>query len=129
MGKVQHFEIPADDVDRARTFYADVFGWSIQGLEGYDDVALIEPAGDEGEAGVIGGDLYRREKPDAPTVVITVANLERALDDVERAGGRRIGEITPMPGMGRAAYFEDTEGNRLGLWENAAPRDEASGGA
>jgi predicted enzyme related to lactoylglutathione lyase len=129
MGKVQHFEIPADDVGRARTFYADVFGWSIQGVEGSDDVALIEPAGDQGEAGVIGGDLYRREKPDAPTVVITVASLEQVLDDVERAGGRRIGEITSMPGMGRAAYFEDTEGNRLGLWENEPARDEASGGA
>ncbi|MFH5821423.1 VOC family protein [Georgenia sp. AZ-5] len=127
-GKVQHFEIPAEDVGRARTFYGEVFGWSFEDIEGYEDVEFIQPGGEEGEVGVIGGDIYKRSTPEPPTVVITVDRIEPALVAVEQHGGRRLGDVESMPGMGRYAYFEDTEGNRLGLWEEAADSAEVSPG-
>jgi uncharacterized protein len=115
MGKVQHFEIPADDTARAKVFYGSVFGWT---YDEYDaDTAMIHPGGAEGEAGVIGGDIYKREAPQAPTVVITVASIEESLDAIIKAGGQRLGPIETMEGMGRYAYFADSEGNRLGLWD------------
>lgn len=116
MAKVQHFGIPADDVGRAQAFYAAAFGWSIDSYG--EDIAVIQPGGEEGEVGVIGGDIHRRTAPEPPAAVITVDDLETALEAVERSGGRRVGDVVPMPGMGRFAYFEDTEGNRLRLWEN-----------
>ena len=32
MDSVVHFEIPADDMERAKTFYRDNFGWTLNQL-------------------------------------------------------------------------------------------------
>lgn len=119
MGKVQHFEIPADDVGRAKSFYGSVFGWTFD--EWDPDTLMVHPAGDEGETGVIGGDIYKRDKPQVPTVIITVDSIEDALDAIIKAGGTRLGEIELLADMGRYAYFTDPEGNRLGLWDEKKP--------
>ena len=111
MGKVQHFEIPADDVGRATAFYSDVFGWTYD--DWGDENVMIHAAGDDS----IGGDIYKRDKPQPPTVVITVDSIEDALDAVLKAGGQRLGQIEALGEMGRYAYFTDPEGNRLGLWD------------
>ena len=116
MGKVQHFELPADDVERAQAFYAKVFGWT---YEDYGpDMAMVDAAGAEGETGVIGGDIFKRETPgDVPTVVLTVDSIEDSLSAIEAAGGSRAGDIQSIPEMGRFAYFIDPEGNRIGVWD------------
>jgi predicted enzyme related to lactoylglutathione lyase len=121
MGKVQHFEIPADDVSRAKAFYAGVFGWTF--TEWDADNLMISPGGDEGEVGVIGGDIHRRERPEAPTVVITVDAIEDALEQVEKAGGRRDGEIQELDETSRYAYFIDPEGNRIGVYDSTSHAD------
>lgn len=116
MGKVQHFELPADDVERAQAFYAAVFGWT---YEDYGpDMAMVESAGAEGETGVIGGDIFKRETPsDVPTVVISVDSIEDTLAQIVAAGGRRAGDIQTLPEQGRFAYFFDPEGNKIGVWD------------
>jgi predicted enzyme related to lactoylglutathione lyase len=77
-----------------------------------------DPAGGaEGETGVIGGDIYKRDKPQVPTVVVTVDSIEDALDAILKAGGTRLGEIESLGDVGRYAYFTDPEGNRIGLWD------------
>lgn len=112
MGKVEHFEIPADDVSRAKAFYGSVFGWSYEEWDA--DTAMIHPAGE----GTIGGDISAREGRPGPTVVITVDSIEDALAAVVAAGGSAIGEIQSLGDEGRYAYFTDSEGNRLGLWDS-----------
>jgi predicted enzyme related to lactoylglutathione lyase len=115
MGKVEHFEIPADDVDRAKAFYADVFGWTYDEWDA--DTAMIHPGGE----GAIGGDIHKRDTPTTPTVVITVDSIDDALDAVIKAGGQRLGAIETLGDEGRYAYFTDPEGNRLGLWDDKKP--------
>ena len=34
MPTIVHFEIPADDVERSRKFYSDLFGWKIEKFPG-----------------------------------------------------------------------------------------------
>ena len=116
MGKVQHFEIPADDVGRAKNFYGSVFGWTYDEID--PETLMIHPGGDEGETGVIGGDIHKREEPTAPTVVITVDSIEDSLDAIAKTGGSPIGDIISMGEMGRYTYFTDPEGNRIGLWDD-----------
>ena len=111
MGKVQHFEIPADDVGRAKAFYGSVFGWTYEQFD--DDNAMVNAASDDS----IGGDIYKRDKPQPPTVVVTVDSIEESLDAIIKSGGQRLGSIETLEGMGRYAYFTDPEGNRLGLWD------------
>ena len=48
-GRIVHFEIPFDDGDRARSFYADVFGWTTQEMpEMQYTMAVTGPIGDDG---------------------------------------------------------------------------------
>ncbi|GMA23773.1 glyoxalase [Luteimicrobium album] len=120
--RVVHFELPYDDADRASAFYRDVFDW---GLETWPDaggyvLASTGPNGDRGptEPGFINGGLLERS-PDhtAPNVVIDVDDIDAALEAVEAAGGTRLEERAPVGDMGWAAYFTDTEGNVVGLWQ------------
>jgi predicted enzyme related to lactoylglutathione lyase len=121
--RVVHFEIPYDDGDRARAFYGGVFGWQLMPMEGMEyTIVGTGPTGDQGpsEAGFInGGMLKRQDDFTHPDVVIDVANLEEALAAVTEHGGTTVVERTPVGEMGFTAYFKDTEGNLVGLWETA----------
>jgi predicted enzyme related to lactoylglutathione lyase len=122
-GRVVHFEIPADDLERARSFYAGAFGWEMMPMpEMSYTIVTTGPSGDQGptESGYINGGMMKREGHfTAPNLVIDVDDIESALKSVQDAGGRTVQEREPVGDMGFAAYFTDTEGNLLGLWETA----------
>jgi predicted enzyme related to lactoylglutathione lyase len=125
MDKVVHFEVPADDVSRAKEFYGSTFGWQLQDTEGMDyTIAMTTPVDQQTqlptEAGAINGGVMKRTA-DTPTPVITIGvdAIDDALKQVEAGGGSVVQPRTEIPGMGAFAYFKDTEGNVLGLWENA----------
>ncbi len=127
MGKVVHFEIPADDVARAREFYGSIFGWQLQDMasEGMDYTIVMTTPVDQQtqlptEPGAINGGMMKRAA-DTPSPVITidVASIDDALKQVEAGGGSAVRPRTEIPGMGAFAYFKDTEGNVIGLWETA----------
>ena len=123
-GKVVHFEIPFDDGERALAFYRDIFGWDIQSMPdmGYNMVST-GPGGDMGptDPGYIGGGMLERQDPITSTVVvIDVADIDGTLADIEAKGGSTVRAKEPVGDMGFAAYFNDTEGNLVGLWQSAA---------
>lgn len=123
-GKVLHFEIPVDDSDRANAFYGGVFGWQLMPMPemGYTMVTTGPSNMETGpeEPGFINGGMFKREEPSrAPNVVIGVASIDEALKQIEAAGGKTVSEREPVGDMGFSAYFNDTEGNLVGLWENA----------
>jgi len=123
-GRVVHFEVPYDDAERAQSFYADVFGWRIQPMpEMQYTIVSTGPATDQGmpaEPGYIGGGMGQRgELLSKPVITIAVDDVNDALDRIRANGGSAIGEPIQVGEMGIAAYFEDSEGNRMGLWQNA----------
>ena len=125
MGKVVHFEIPADEVGRAKEFYGSIFGWDLDDVPGMDYTMARTVAVDENqmptEPGAINGGMMRRtDRTPHPIITIDVDSIDDALKQVEAAGGSTVQPRTEIPGMGAFAYFEDTEGNTLGLWENLA---------
>ncbi len=64
--------------------------------------------------------MFARQDPvRAPVVTIEVDDIAAALKTVESLGGRTARETFPVGDMGLAAYFTDTEGNVVGLWQNA----------
>lgn len=123
--RVVHFEIPYDDADRASTFYRTAFEWDLQSWPGDESgyvLAGTGPNGDQGptEPGFINGGLLRRDETfTGPDVVLDVPDIEAALVAVEQAGGTRVSPKAPVGDMGWAAYFRDTEGNLVGLWQTA----------
>lgn len=122
-GRVVHFELPADDVERAQSFYREAFGWDITSMPGMG-YSLIgtTPSGVNGptEPGAINGGMLARQDPvRAPVITVEVDDIAAALKTVESLGGRTARTSFPVGDMGFAAYFTDTEGNVVGLWQNA----------
>jgi predicted enzyme related to lactoylglutathione lyase len=122
-GRVVHFEIPYDDGDRARKFYADAFGWNINEIpDMHYTMVQTGPSTDEGlqaEAGFIGGGMLKRESPtDRPVITIDVEDIDVALEKIESLGGTKILGRQNVGEMGYAAYFKDVEGNLMGLWQS-----------
>ena len=124
MGRVVHFEIPFDDADRARNFYRDVFDWQIQPMPEMNyTMVSTGPTSDEGmpsEPGYIGGGMMQREAPvKSPVLTLGVDDIDSAIIAIEKNGGSAVGEKLAVGDMGFAAYFKDSEGNLMGLWQNA----------
>jgi hypothetical protein len=70
------------------------------------------------EPGAINGGMFdRSERLPAPVITIDVDAIDQALEQVEAAGGKTVTSRTEIPAMGAFAYFEDPEGNVMGLWE------------
>ncbi len=113
-GKVVHFEIPIDDNERAVAFYATAFGWN---LERWGPVEYWTTTAGDGDG--IGGALTKRSD-DISTLMfyIEVNDIDSALAAVEAAGGRRVTDRMPIPTVGWSAFFEDSEGNKVGVFQN-----------
>jgi predicted enzyme related to lactoylglutathione lyase len=122
---VVHFEIPADDPERAAEFYRKLLGWEIQKWEGAGEgegywMVSTVPADAEGRParpGVNGG-LMRRQHPDQrPVNYVEVEDVDRYAEEAVELGGAVVVPRTPVPGMGWFVCLRDTEGNVFGLWQ------------
>lgn len=115
--RLRHLAINADDVQRAKGFYEAVFGWTFEPW-GPLDYYQVKNAGD----GFLGALQGRRElKPGARMLgfeaTMAVDDIASTLAAVEAAGGRALSPPIYIEGVGRLAYFEDTEGNLVGAMQ------------
>ncbi|MGZ3577079.1 MAG: VOC family protein [Vulcanimicrobiaceae bacterium] len=112
--RVNHFEIPADDPERAVTFYADAFGWKIEKWGGPQEYWLI----DTGEGPGINGGIMRRGGPFQSVVnTITVDDLSSTLDRIGSLGAKLVGDRIKIPDVGDLQYAQDSEGNLFGMMQ------------
>jgi uncharacterized protein len=124
LDKVVHFEIPTNDVARAKEFYGSIFEWELQDYDmdgGNYTIAMTVPVDDKQtpkEPGAINGGLMKRTSDTpAPVITIGVDSIDDALKKVEAGGGTVVQPRTEIPNMGAFAYFKDPEANVMGLWE------------
>lgn len=134
MNPVVHFEMGYNDRERMKKFYSDTFGWKMQqmGAEMGDYVVAQTDETDEKgmlkETNRINGGFYQKtEDPSsqAPSVVIAVPDIKKAIEDIVRNGGEimgamnekgeRVMEPTMIPGIGLWISIRDTEGNRVSI--------------
>ena len=134
MSPVVHFEMGYNDKDKMVNFYQTVFGWETEAMGsemGNYVVAHTTATDDKGMVntpGNINGGFYAKtDSPDsqAPSVVIAVEDINQAIEEVKKAGGKIKGSMNekgeksmePMmiPGIGLWVSFEDTEGNRVSM--------------
>lgn len=127
MDKVQHFEIPVDDVARARKFYEAVFDWKTMPfpMPGTEYVGLhtgpVDEKGAPTEPRFINGGMFKRGGQflaDGPVVAMTVNDITATIEKLKAAGGSTVGETMNIGGMGLYQYVKDTEGNLLGVWQD-----------
>ncbi len=120
---IVHFDIPADDLDRATKFYRDVFGWEIARMPGPMEYMGVRTTatGEDGMPkgpGVNGGMMKRMHPDQKPTNYIGVEDVQAHADRIVAAGGEIILPKVPVPGFGWLAQFKDPEGNILALWQS-----------
>ena len=129
MDKVSHFEIPADDIARARKFYEASFDWKTMDFpmpDGSQYVGMHTGPVDEKnmpkEAGFINGGMFKRGGQFAvtsPTVAVVVQDINATIAKVKASGGSVLGDVMTIGGgMGLYVYVKDTEGNTIGVWQD-----------
>ncbi len=112
MSGVFYFEIPVIDLTRAMRFYSTVLGVDLKAQPGMGTQLAMLP--DMDGALVQGEDYF----PSPKGVVIYLdasPNLNGILNRVPGAGGKVLLPKENIGEHGFAAYFEDTEGNKIGL--------------
>ena len=112
---LRHFAINADNVQRAKSFYEKVFGWTFSAW-GPPDFYQVRNAGD----GLMGALQGRRELQDgrrtnAFETSFAVDDIRATLAAAEALGGKVLMQPFHIPGVGEVGYFEDTEGNICGV--------------
>jgi predicted enzyme related to lactoylglutathione lyase len=128
MDKVVHFEIPAENLERAKKFYQDNFGWKLNQMGpdmGNYVLAHTGPTDEQGmvqdKAFINGGLMPRNPAVSSPVLVIAVDDADAAVEKVKKSGGALVGEILDIPNVGRYAYVKDSEGNVIGVIKPVMP--------
>jgi len=128
MDKLVHFEIPVDDMEKARAFYTEIFKWDLTDWpmpDGSKYIGVHTVAADEKthlpvEPGAINGGIIQRSKDiQHPVFAITVSSIDVYVEKILAAGGTAVRPKIDMMGMGFYAYVTDPDGNVIGLWEDA----------
>ena len=119
MPRVVHFEIHADDPERAANFYQSVFDWQFQKWEGPLEYWMII-TGAEGTPGINGGLVKRSGDIAGDSVIAYVCTIDvPSVDDyaekIAANGGTIVVPKMPIPGVGWLVYAKDTEGNIFGV--------------
>jgi predicted enzyme related to lactoylglutathione lyase len=123
LDKVVHFEIPVDNLERAKKFYKSAFDWGMNPMPEMEYTLLGTVEVDEKtqmpkEAGAINGGMTQRDDTiKNPVITISVEDIDAAMKKIEGLGGKIVQGKMEVPNMGITAYFQDTEGNIMGLFQ------------
>jgi predicted enzyme related to lactoylglutathione lyase len=117
MNVLTHFEIPVDDVDKAKEFYSNLFDWEFNYMEEMKYL-MFNTESEDGKTKLSGGIFKKPNESFKVTNYFSVKNLDESAKKVEVLGGKIVVPKTPVPGMGWFVHFTDIDGNLLALWEN-----------
>lgn len=119
--RVIHFEIQADDIERAKNFYEKAFGWKInQAMSAEKGDMMDYWMLDTGTGPGIGGGMYKRPADDKLYTyddTILVDDIDKAIEAVKTNGGTITREKSELKGVGWFASAKDTEENRFSLMQ------------
>jgi predicted enzyme related to lactoylglutathione lyase len=117
MARVVHFDMNAENVERAIQFYENIFDWKFTKWEGPMEYWLVM-TGPEGTPGIDGG-LSRREGSDNRVInTVEVDSIDQVLEKIVQAGGKIVEPKGAIPGVGYFARCADTEGTVFGVMES-----------
>lgn len=114
MPRVVHFEISADDTERAKQFYSGVFGWDFQDVGGPMEYSLVRT----GEGPGIDGGMFKRRGQVGHVNTIDVPSVDEFAASVIAHGGEIVVPKNAIPGIGWLVYGKDTEGSIFGMLQH-----------
>ena len=113
---VRWFDIPADNLERAKSFYTRLFNWKIEPFPAMPDYWHIDTGGEYDSPD--GGLMARQHPQQTITQFISVDSVQESAAKVEELGGEVCVAKTAVPEAGYYAICKDTEGNPFGLWQS-----------
>ncbi|MFZ0006603.1 MAG: VOC family protein [Methanoregula sp.] len=126
MSNIGYFEIPAEDVDRAKKFYHALLGWKIVPTKTPMDPAMKQSmeyqdviTGNEEKGTMSWGGMYKRQMSENIINYVLVDNIDKVLANVEKLGGKIEVPKREIKTIGEIAIIRDTEGNAIGIWKSA----------
>ena len=119
---LMHFEIPANDIEKLKRFYEEVFGWKITQSPGPIEYWLIQtvpvdPDGKLKRPGVNGGMYKKAVNESKPINYFSVESISDFLAKIEKLGGKVTQPKQEVPEIGWIAAAEDPEGNQFALFQ------------
>ncbi|WP_028594424.1 VOC family protein [Paenibacillus assamensis] len=123
MGRIVHFEIHVDDMERAKKFYGEVFGWTFEDWSEYAGTPYFGAVtGEANEMGINGALMQRKGPPPEPcqamngyACTIGIEDYDSTEAKIVNLGGTVALPKYALPGMAWQGYYTDTEGNVFGL--------------
>lgn len=123
MGRLIHFEIHVDNMDRAKKFYGEVFGWSFEDWSDFAGMPYFGAVtGGEDEPGINGALMQRQGPPPEANQPLTGYACTMGVEDYDvtetkilHNGGVVALPKYALPGMAWQGYYKDTEGNIFGI--------------
>lgn len=117
---ISWFEIPVNDIKRAKNFYEAIFDVELSGMDMGDEFKMeVFPGGEESVSGalVYNASWYKTSNTDGPLIYLNGnPDLQTVQDKIEDSGGKvAIPKRQISPDHGYMTVFEDTEGNRIAL--------------
>lgn len=111
-----HFEIHAENTERAMQFYTDIFGWRFSKFGDHDYWSVV--TGEDNQPGINGGLMKRLHPAGATYNTIDVPSVDEFMAKIIANGGSEALPKYPIPGIGWVAYAKDTEGNIFGVYQH-----------
>ncbi len=124
MDSVTHFEVPVDDIERAKKFYAETFGWRFDSTPGMPYWMAYTCEVDEKfmakETNKINGGFYKRSDGGSPnpSIVLSTEDIDASIEKIKANGGEITMEKRQVGDMGLYVQAKDTEGNIFGVWQS-----------
>jgi len=123
MGRLVHFEIHVDDMERAMKFYRGVFGWTFEDYSEYAGMPYFGAVtGDDQQMGINGALMQRKSAPPEPNQALNGFACTMGVEDYDsteakilKSGGKVALSKYALPGMAWQGYYLDTEGNIFGV--------------
>lgn len=116
MATIVHFDVPAENPERAKNFYAGLFGWKFQLVPEFQ-YNLIATTNLDGTPGIGGGLGKRMDPSQRMQNYFGVKSIDESMRQVTALGGKLVTPKMPVPGVGWLANCIDTEGNSFGLFQ------------
>jgi uncharacterized protein len=114
-GQITHIEFPADDTERARRFYSELFGWKLTEWPEFPGYFVFSTGPTETAGGAIGE--RGKSVGDKVRVYIEVDSIDEVVPRVPDLGGKVITPRTAIAGQGWYAVLNDSEGSEVALYE------------
>ena len=115
MSSIVHFELPAEEAERAKAFWTGLLGWRFQPWTGPVEYHMTDGLSPVGA-------IYPTTSDErGPYVYFAVDDVDASLAQVRELGGEVELAKQPVPTVGWFARCRDTEGNRFSLFQ----RDES----